>query len=64
METQGHFVVDEVSPVKAAARLSIPVLLIHGAEDHETAPARPYVQPMAQAWFVGGWRADQAQRGL
>ena len=38
-ETQGHFVVDEVSPVKAAAHLSIPVLLIHGAEDHETAPA-------------------------
>jgi uncharacterized protein len=38
-ETQGHFVVDEVSPVKAAARLSIPVLLIHGAEDRETAPA-------------------------
>jgi hypothetical protein len=38
-ETQGHFVVDEVSPLKAAAHLSIPVLLIHGAEDHETAPA-------------------------
>jgi pimeloyl-ACP methyl ester carboxylesterase len=38
-ETQGHFVVDEVSPVKAAAYLSIPVLLIHGAEDRETAPA-------------------------
>ena len=38
-ESQGHFVVDEVSPVKAAARLSIPVLLIHGAEDRETAPA-------------------------
>ena len=38
-ETQGHFVVDEVSPVKAAAHLSIPVLLIHGAEDRETAPA-------------------------
>jgi len=38
-ETQGHFVVDEVSPVKAATYLSIPVLLIHGAEDHETVPA-------------------------
>ncbi len=38
-EQQGHFVVDEVSPVKAAARLSIPVLLIHGAEDGETPPA-------------------------
>jgi dipeptidyl aminopeptidase/acylaminoacyl peptidase len=32
-------VVDEVSPVKAAVHLTIPVLLIHGAEDHETAPA-------------------------
>jgi pimeloyl-ACP methyl ester carboxylesterase len=32
-------VVDEVSPVKAAARLAIPVLLIHGAEDKETPPA-------------------------
>lgn len=38
-ETQGRFVVDDVSPVKAAAQLSIPVLLIHGAEDRETAPA-------------------------
>jgi alpha-beta hydrolase superfamily lysophospholipase len=38
-ETQGHFVVDEVSPVKAAVHLSIPVLLIHGVEDRETAPA-------------------------
>jgi hypothetical protein len=38
-EAQGRFVVDEVSPVKAAAHLSIPVLLIHGAEDRETAPA-------------------------
>jgi pimeloyl-ACP methyl ester carboxylesterase len=38
-ETQGHFVVDEVSPVTAAAQLSIPVLLIHGAEDRETVPA-------------------------
>lgn len=38
-ETQGHFAVDDVSPVKAAAQLSIPVLLIHGAEDRETVPA-------------------------
>jgi uncharacterized protein len=37
-EQQGHFVVDEVSPVKAAARVAIPVLLIHGAEDGETPP--------------------------
>jgi uncharacterized protein len=35
-EQQGHFVVDEVSPVRAAARLTIPVLLVHGAKDRET----------------------------
>jgi pimeloyl-ACP methyl ester carboxylesterase len=35
-EKQGRFMVDEVSPMKAAARLSIPVLLIHGAKDRET----------------------------
>ena len=35
-EQQGHFVVDEVSPVHAASRLSIPVLLIHGTADKET----------------------------
>ena len=38
-EKQANFVVDEASPVRAAARLSIPVLLIHGAQDNETAPA-------------------------
>jgi dipeptidyl aminopeptidase/acylaminoacyl peptidase len=38
-EKQANFTVDEVSPVKAAPRLSIPVLLIHGAHDQETAPA-------------------------
>jgi uncharacterized protein len=38
-EEQGHFRVDEVSPVAAAARITAPVLLIHGAEDPETPPA-------------------------
>ena len=38
-EKQASFVVDEVSPVRAAARLSVPVLLIHGAADDETPPA-------------------------
>jgi pimeloyl-ACP methyl ester carboxylesterase len=38
-EKQANFVVNEVSPVRAAARLSIPVLLIHGAVDRETPPA-------------------------
>ena len=37
-EQQGRFHVDDVSPVRAASRLSIPVLLIHGAEDVDTPP--------------------------
>ena len=38
-EREGRFTVDAVSPVNAASRLSIPVLLIHGAEDRDTPPA-------------------------
>jgi pimeloyl-ACP methyl ester carboxylesterase len=37
-EQRGAFQVDAVSPVAAAARLTIPVLLIHGAVDHNTPP--------------------------
>ncbi len=37
-EEQAHFVVDEVNPVRAASRLRIPVLLIHGVHDRETPP--------------------------
>ncbi len=37
-EKQAAFRVSDVSPVKAAARIRIPVLLIHGAEDHDTPP--------------------------
>jgi pimeloyl-ACP methyl ester carboxylesterase len=37
-EEQARFRVDEVSPVKAAAAIRIPVLLIHGAADIETPP--------------------------
>jgi uncharacterized protein len=37
-ESQAHFRVDAVSPVRAAAQLTIPVLLIHGADDTETRP--------------------------
>lgn len=33
---RGGFEVDKVSPVTAAARVSIPVLLIHGADDEDT----------------------------
>jgi pimeloyl-ACP methyl ester carboxylesterase len=38
-EQDGQFRVDDVSPVGAAARVSIPVLLIHGDIDRNTAPA-------------------------
>jgi pimeloyl-ACP methyl ester carboxylesterase len=37
-ERQGHFAVDEVSPVVAASRIRIPVLLIHGEADIDTSP--------------------------
>jgi pimeloyl-ACP methyl ester carboxylesterase len=38
-ERDGKFVVDEVSPVKAAAAITVPVLLLHGAQDRDTLPA-------------------------
>ncbi len=37
-EREAHFHVADVSPVKAAARIHVPVLLVHGADDHETRP--------------------------
>jgi hypothetical protein len=38
-EERGRFDVDSVSPMNAARSLRIPVLLIHGSEDHDTPPA-------------------------
>jgi uncharacterized protein len=38
-EHDGQFVVDDVSPVKAAERIAVPVLLVHGARDVETPAA-------------------------
>jgi pimeloyl-ACP methyl ester carboxylesterase len=37
-ETRGRFEVAAVSPVAAAARITVPVLLIHGALDRDTPP--------------------------
>lgn len=37
-EQDGRFKVDDVSPVTAAAAIHVPVLLIHGAQDRDTAP--------------------------
>jgi pimeloyl-ACP methyl ester carboxylesterase len=38
-ERDGKFVVDDVSPVHAAAAIVVPVLLLHGANDRDTLPA-------------------------
>ena len=38
VEKEGRFVVDEASPVRAASRIRVPVLLLHGAADDETRP--------------------------
>ena len=38
-EQDGKFVVDEVSPMKAAASITVPVLIVHGARDRDTLPA-------------------------
>jgi pimeloyl-ACP methyl ester carboxylesterase len=38
-EDVGKFRVDEVSPVSAATRIGIPVLVIHGGDDKETPPS-------------------------
>jgi dipeptidyl aminopeptidase/acylaminoacyl peptidase len=37
-EAEGHFRVDDVSPETAAPRVRAPVVLVHGADDHETPP--------------------------
>jgi uncharacterized protein len=37
-EARGRFDVDEVSPVRAAARINVPVMIVHGAVDRETPP--------------------------
>lgn len=37
-EQQGHFEVDAASAVVAAAKINIPVLLVHGAADSDTPP--------------------------
>jgi uncharacterized protein len=38
-EREAAFRIDEASPVRAAARIRVPVLLIHGADDADTPPA-------------------------
>jgi uncharacterized protein len=38
-EAEGHFEIDAVSPVRAAAHITVPVLVIHGTSDWKTRPA-------------------------
>ena len=38
-EDRGKFRIDDVSPMAAAGRVKIPVILVHGAKDEETPPA-------------------------
>ena len=38
-ERNGHFTVDDVSPERAARRITAPVLLLHGTDDVDTRPA-------------------------
>jgi organic hydroperoxide reductase OsmC/OhrA/pimeloyl-ACP methyl ester carboxylesterase len=37
-ESRGRFRVDEVSPVEAARHITVPVFLVHGADDRATVP--------------------------
>ena len=37
-EREAAFVADDVSPARAASRIRVPVLLIHGENDQETPP--------------------------
>jgi len=67
-EQQGHFDVDAVSPVIAAAHITVPVLLIHGAADVDTAPdhSRRVLAALAgpkRLILVPGARHNESLRG-
>ena len=67
-EQQGHFEIDGVSPVAAAARLKIPVLLVHGAADSDTPPdhSRRMMAALAgpkRLILVPGARHNESLRG-
>ena len=67
-EQQAHFEVDAVSPVKAAARIRQPVLLIHGAADVDTPPehSQRVFEALAgpkQLILVPGAHHNQSLRG-
>lgn len=67
-EQQGRFEVDAVSPVAAAAAITIPVLLIHGAADTDTPPdhSRRVLAVLAgpkRLILVPGARHNESLRG-
>lgn len=67
-EQQGHFEVDAVSPVRAAANVVVPVLLIHGDADDETPPDHSRrvfdaLRGPKELILVPGARHNQSLRG-
>jgi len=67
-EARGRFEVAAVSPVAAAARITVPVLLIHGALDSDTPPDHS-VRVFAALWgpkrliLVPGARHNESLAG-
>jgi dipeptidyl aminopeptidase/acylaminoacyl peptidase len=67
-EARGAFRVDDVSPVTAARRIRVPVLLVHGAEDVNTPPdhSRRVFQALAgrkELLLVEGAGHNESLRG-
>jgi pimeloyl-ACP methyl ester carboxylesterase len=67
-ETLAKFHVDDVSPVRAAAHITVPVLLIHGADDANTPAAhservRAAIAGPSELVLVPGARHNQSLNG-
>lgn len=67
-ERTAKFRVDDVSPARAAARINVPVLLIHGDQDDETPPAHSQrvfdaLRAQKQLILVRGARHGNAANG-
>lgn len=67
-ERDGHFTMDDVSPVRAAVDIQVPVLLVHGAADTDTPPAHSQRVFAALAgrkrlMLVPGARHNESMRG-
>jgi len=67
-ERRGDFRVDDVSPVRAAASITVPVLLIHGEADTDTVPEHSQrvfaaLRGPKQLIIVAGARHNRSVRG-